>query len=191
MSIYHKASAESVDSIFTDGLRCSRRGPGHDEPRVRRTNDVLDDLRPDHLRLQGLDRNACTYCYLVVDGLVFDVESGRLVPERDWLTRVGGASGAVALRLAVDPAVGYVSDLEVYDELAARIDDASDRTVHKLAQRYWERVVALPDLCRHYRRSHHALVRRAEAPAGLPSRLERVEVLLTADVPPDRIAPAS
>lgn len=190
-AVFHKASTGSVDSILAEGLRYGRRGSGHDEPRVRRTNDALDALRPDHLRRQGLDRNACTYCYLVVDGQVFDVESGRLISERDWLTRVGAAGGTVTLRLDVDPAIGYVSDLEAYDELATRIDDASDRTAHKLAQRYWDRIVPLPELCRRYELADHALVRVAEAPAGLPARLERVEVLLTADVPPDRITVVS
>lgn len=190
-SIYHKASADSVGSILTDGLRCSRRGSGHDDPRVRQTNDLLDALRPDRLRAHGVDRNACTYCYLTVDDLVFDVDSGLLVPEPDWLAEVGNAGGSAALRLTADPDIAYVSDLEAYDELAERIGDAPQSTVQKLARRYWERIVALPDLCRYYERTDHALVRHPDAPVRLPSRLERVEVLLTADVPADRIARTS
>jgi hypothetical protein len=46
----------------------------------------------------------------------------------------------------------------------------------------------MPELCSHYRLEGHALVRESDGPAGLPARLERVEVLLTADVAPHDIA---
>jgi hypothetical protein len=177
--LYHKTGADSLAPVLAEGLKCGEQGRHSREERVPQTNELLNRTCPEHLRRRGLDRHRCAYCYLAVDGRIFDVDSGRLLRERDW--RVG--EGMVKLRLAVDPAIAYVSDLEAYDELAARLDEAPERTLRKLAQRYWERIVPLPDLCAHYRLQDHTLVRASGAPARLPGRLERVEVLLTADVP--------
>jgi hypothetical protein len=52
-----------------------------------------------------------------------------------------------------------------------------------LAREYWRRVVRLADVRAHYRLEGDALVSASTAPPGLPRRLERVEVLVTTDVP--------
>jgi hypothetical protein len=183
--IYHKAHEDSLDSILTEGLRYGRHGHGDPDDPVEKANALLTRLCPEEMRRTGLDRNACTYCYLAVDGRIVDVESGHLVDEDDF--QVG--DGEALLRVRVAPDKAYVSDLDAFDELAARMDEAPEGTLRKLAGQYWRRVVPLPDLCAHYRLEGDAIARSDDAPAALPSRLERVEVLLTVDVPPDDIRP--
>ena len=177
--IYHKAAKDSLQSILAEGLRYGRQGRHSREDRVAQANDHLTALCPDQLRSNGVDRNGCIYCYLAVDGRIFDVESGVLVDAERWRVEEGMAK----LRLTVDPKTAYVSDLDAFDEVAERIGEAPESTLHKLAERYWQRLVHLPDLCTHYRMDGHTLVRSEQAPTALPSRLERVEVLLTVDVP--------
>ena len=183
--IYHKADERSLGSILTEGLRYGRHAHGDPDDPVEKANRFLTELCPEEMRRTGLDRNACTYCYLAVDGRIVDVESGHLVDEGDF--QVGDSEALLRVRVAPDTA--YVSDLDAFDELAARMDEATEGTLRKLAGQYWRRVVRLPDLCAHYRLEDGSLARSDDAPATLPSRLERVEVLLTVDVPPEDIQP--
>jgi hypothetical protein len=181
--IYHKASEASLASILAEGLKYGRQGRHSQEGRVPRVNEFLTKSCPYELRKAGLDRHKCTYGYLAVDRWIFDVDSGRLIEEKDWHVE----QGMVKLQLSVVPQIAFVSDLDAYDELTERLGEAPQSTLKKLAQQYWQRIVALPDLCAHYRLEDHALVRQADGPPSLPSRLARVEVLLTADVPAEEI----
>jgi hypothetical protein len=47
--------------------------------------------------------------------------------------------------------------------LADRLDEAPESTLHKLTQQYWQRIIALPDLCAGYRLDGHALLREPDA----------------------------
>jgi hypothetical protein len=172
--VFHKTGTDSVASILQDGLRCGKQGRHSLEDHARRANEVLDELRPGALRRRGVDRHRCAYGYLWIDGRIADVDSGRFVAQDEW--DVG--DGYTTLQLVVDPDTAFISDLEAYDVLAKHIDAGED-DVRALAARYWERLVALPDLCAHYRLAD-----------DLPARLERIEVLITADVPSADIHPA-
>ncbi len=184
VQIYHKTSKDAVASITDEGLKYGEQGRHSQEDHAQRTNRFLDKLCPDELRSRGVDRQRCTYCYLCVDGKVFDVDSGATVERESW--DVGADS--VILRLTVDPGVAFVGDLDAYDELAKRIeDDADEGELEERAQRYWQRFLNLSDLLAHYRLEDGALVVRGSPPPGLPARLERIEVLLTADVPSEHI----
>lgn len=185
--IYHKTSRDSVPSILSNGLKCTVQGGHGQEESARRTNTLLNELRPEALRVSGVDRNLCTYGYLAVGGRVFDVDTGRLVPLDEW--DVG--DGQAKLRVDAEPAAAFVSDLEAYDEVATRIRyDGDDETVRKFARRYWQRLVGFTDLCTYYRLAGHTLIASPELGPRFPSRLERVEVLLTTDVPGSHVRPA-
>ena len=176
--IYHKASGRSLSSILSDGLRYGHHVECGRQDRIQQINEYLTALCPDRLRSVDLDRNASIYCYLSVDHHIFDVDTGLLIDESGWQVD----QGMVRLQLTVDPQNVFVSDLEAFDELAGLAADTPESVAYQLAQQYWQHIVPLPDLCAHYRLEEHALVRRAEGPPRLPSRLERVEVLVTADI---------
>jgi hypothetical protein len=50
--------------------------------------------------------------------MILDVESGQVIPQEQW--QVGEEH--VKLRLVVDPGAAFISDLDLYDQLADRID---------------------------------------------------------------------
>lgn len=182
--VFHKTSRDSLPSIMSDGLRYGEQGRHSQDGRVRATNELLNGVCPSELKGEGVDRMGCIYGYLGVDDKVFDVESGRLVDQERWDV---GADNA-KLRLLIDPETAFVSDLDAYDALLERLEDrAGEDVLATLAGEYWQRLVRLAEVRDHYRLEDEALVAATAWPSGLPRRLERVEVLITADVATDRI----
>jgi hypothetical protein len=76
------------------------------------------------------------------------------VPVESW--RVD--PGETKPRVAVAAEAGHVGDLDAFDELTESIDEASESTPAKLADRYWQCLVPLPDPCAHYRVEQHIAV---------------------------------
>lgn len=183
--VFHKTSRDSLPSVLSDGLRCGEQGSHSQDDRVRAANEFLNGACPSELKSEGVDRKGCIYCYLGFgDDKVFDVESGRVVDLERWDV---GADNA-KLRLLIDPEIAFVSDLDAYDALLDRMEErAGEDVLAALAGEYWQRLVRLTDVSVHYRLEDEALVAATTAPAGLPRRLERVEVLVTTDVARDEI----
>lgn len=81
-----------------------------------------------------------------------------------------------------------MSDLDAYDALLDRMDEhVTEDDLATLARQYWQRLIRLSDVGTHYRLEDEALVAVSPPPPGSPRRLERVEVLVTADVARDDI----
>lgn len=184
--VLHRTSTDTLPSIFDNGLRYGEHGSHSQDERVRRTNEFLNAACPEDLKGQGVDRKDSLYCYLGVgENKVFDVASGRVVDLERWDVGAGNAK----LGLLIDPDTTFVSDLDAYDALLERLDEqVSERALAGLAREYWHRLVCLSDVQAHYRLEDEALVAVSTSPPGLPRRLERVEVLVTADVAPQDIA---
>jgi hypothetical protein len=183
LQVYYKAATDAVPAILDQGLAPDGSGAQRQDPLVRRTDAFLDDRCPPALAFRGLDRRRCVYCCLGVEGMVHDVETGGLVRPDQW--DVG--PDHTVLRLRVDPATAWIGDLDLYDRLAAHVRGTRHVTRPvELATRYWRRLVDLPTLATHFRPVGTALI-CDRARLGLPARLDRVEVLVTAAVPAERI----
>lgn len=174
-TLYYRAPDDSLQAVLENGLPCGANVAV--DPPVRAANAFLDRRCPSVLRTLGIERARATYCHLGVYDSVVDVETGDVVHVEDW--KVG--DDHVKLRVDIDPHRAFVSDLDLFDRIAERF--ATDRRGPEsevLAQDYWGRLVSLADLCAWYRQLGTALVSDYV-------RLERVEVLLTTDVAPERL----
>jgi hypothetical protein len=183
--VFHRTSQDSLPSVLSEGLRYGEEGSNSQDDRVRVANEFLNAACPGELKGEGVDRRACIYCYLGVgDDLIFDVESGRVLEQQRWDVGAGNAK----LRLRVEPATAFVSDLDAFDALLDRMEArAEEDELATLAAEYWQRLVCLDDVRAHYRLEDEALVAAGTAPSGLPRRLERVEVLVTVHVAKSQI----
>jgi hypothetical protein len=181
LTIYHKTSRDSVPSILADGLKP---GAAVGDEATQAANAYLDARCSRRFAAGQVRRTGSIYCYLCVDGNVFDVDSGRLVDRRRW--SIGEDEVTLLVRRTPEPT--FVSDLDAFDALRARLDDgAPDDELRTLARRYWDRLVPLAELARDYRLVRESLVRLPTAPPGPPARLERAELLVAAEIAPEHI----
>jgi hypothetical protein len=170
--VYHKTSNDSLASIQQEGLHYGATGTNNQEPHARKTNETLDRLRPKHLVRQNVSRDNCLYCYLLIGDRLLDVDSGQTVPLTQW----DPGEDKAGLLLEIDPSIAYVSDLEAYDRLADALErQAPNDKIENLAAQYWQRLLPLSEALERYRLDSNR------------GRYGRVEVMLTASVPPENI----
>ncbi len=178
--IYHEASEDSAEAILREGLKYGAQGEGSREEHARKTNEALNRRRPQEYAEAGLDRQACLYGFLFLEGKIIDVRDGRQLEPAEWQPEEGKAG----FKLTVDPEKTYVSDLDAYDALAEAAEQGRDGELDTLADGYWERLRRLDEVLQNF-----ALDMSGTGIAGRNSndRFARVEVVLTQDVPPERI----
>lgn len=164
MTLYHELSPDALVSALREGLRRTSRGEKGQDDAIKKTDAYLDQHCPAPLRAKGVSRDDNIYAYLGTEDTLIDIRDGRTVPLTD---RPDPTSKL--LRLSVDPAHCYVSDLERYDAVKRAIDQHSDTQLAALATEYWQHITPL-------------------ASYG-PGSIRRPEIMITCDLAPHALTP--
>lgn len=140
MLVYHEASPDMIESILQHGLKKQSRGEKGDDVWIKKTDKFLDECRPKKLREAGVSRDDNVYAYLLTDECVVSIKDGTFVP----LTAFVKQASSGLLKLNVDEAQCFVSDLDTYDALknALQNHDSPD-TIETLAHSYWRKLTPL------------------------------------------------
>ena len=163
MTLYHEIPGDTRESILRDGLKRTSRGDKGDDAAIQQADKYLDDRRPAALRENNVSRDDNIYAYLGDDRSLVDIRSGDVVP----LNRHPDPDSSL-LRLSVDPALCYVSDLDRYDALKQALEAGSaDDLLEAQAAAYWD-----------------ALIPLASYQSG---SIRRPEVMITRDIAPEDI----
>ena len=139
--IYHEIRPESLDQVLTEGIKRSDKGEKTDSV-VQRADECLEARIPQHLVAQGLSRQDVVYGYMSTGAKLIDIRNGEAID----VDRFSADRELVLLRITVDPAKCYVSDLDAYDAVKMCVKSGADDTmVSRLCERYWTRVVPLAE----------------------------------------------
>ncbi len=150
---------------------------------VEHLNSLLDELIPPALQAKKLSRQNCLYMYAGFGELVMDIKTGKLTPWHDW----DAGDDFIKLRVELDPATSYISDLDAYDELKRALKrGAPDEMLEELASSYWCRVIPLPDFLRCYEQNKGGILYLHPEPA-VPSDYRRIEIMVAEDIPATHI----
>jgi hypothetical protein len=164
MTLYHLVPADQLSSVLAHGLRQGTRGSKGNDSRIIHTDHLLNDLRPPRLTAAGLSRSGNIYAYLPAADYLIDIADGAAKPPPALI----GLEGHRLLRLEVDPAYCFVSDLDTFDAVL-QAQQAAATNLRSLAAAYWHKLTPLPE----YR-----------------SQFRRPEVMITRDVSPQAVAVA-
>lgn len=140
MIAFHEAKPEDMATILAHGLKRTSRGEKGDDSDIIRTDQLLDEWRPDDLRKAGWSRDNNLYAYVVLDGVVIDITNGQRIP----VTRFVASAQQSLLELTVDPDRCFVSDLDLYDELMHAIhNERAKAYLQQIAERYFNTIQPL------------------------------------------------
>jgi len=158
--IYHEVRPESLDKIMQNGIDRGDQGEKSDSV-VQRTDECLEDRLPDDLRDRGLSRRKVVHGYLSSGDKLVDIRDGQEVE----VDHFSSQRDQVLLRITVDSANCFVSDLDAYDAVKMCVEsDADDTILARLAERYWARVLPLDEYeARRYRRPALMLISDVDA----------------------------
>jgi hypothetical protein len=139
--IYHEVLPESLDDVLQNGIKRSDQGEKSDSV-VQRTDECLEQRLPDALRDSGLSRREVVYGYLSSGDKLVDISDGQEVEVGEFSSQ----RDQVLLRITVDSADCFASDLDAYDAVKMCVaSDADDALLTRLAERYWARVIPLEE----------------------------------------------
>ncbi|MDB5176966.1 MAG: hypothetical protein JWN75_634 [Candidatus Saccharibacteria bacterium] len=134
--IYHEVDPKIVDSVLQNGLKTENDGAKTDS-QIKKIDQFLDTHLPDDSPA-GLNRQNVIYGYVSADDKILDIKSSDMIAINDFVDK----SDAVLLRIEVDAAKCYVSDLDMYDTIKRAMElKEQDSTLEDLATKYWQRVV--------------------------------------------------
>lgn len=160
---YHETNPDNLGATLTHGLRRTSRGDKGDDPDIKRTDDLLDALRPESLLAAGVSRDNNLYAYLCTDKSVVDITDGSLVSRPKFIQR----STQAVLELEIDPRRCYVSNIDTYDALKDALTHYGTLAAEKIAHNYWNSLIPLVDFTL--------------------SSIKRPELLITYDIPPHQL----
>lgn len=164
MKVYHETTLNTVGSMLANGIKKSETGSKSDEKAIIKTDALLDEYRPHHLKEAGVSRQDNIYCYLRTGDSIVEIINGDHVALRDFVTH----SDQAVLEIEVDPNRCYVSDLDTYDALKNTINSGKDKKrINELATSYWHKVVKLSDF--------------------KANQLRRPEIMVTYDIEPSSL----
>lgn len=161
MIAYHEANPDTVSSILQKGLQKTSRGDLSNHAIRAQTDRLLDDNRPEALRLAGLSRDNNVYAFLYMDGTLTGIDKGEPLTVEEYVRNTDQA----VFCLTIDPTRTYVSDLDAYDSVAKLLQTGADeQTIAAAARRYWSTIIQLS--------SYEA------------GQIKRPELMITYDIPP-------
>lgn len=164
MILYHEVDPKEVESILHEGLKRTSRGDKGDDTTIEKTDQLLDNMRPKHLKESGVSRDNNLYGYMAKDGHVVRITDGGTVPIDGFVRE----STQAVLELTVAEDSCYVSDLDRYDAVKAAVEEGRSREVQmKQADEYWRKLIPLRDFS--------------------ASAIRRPEVMITCDIEPSKI----
>lgn len=142
MLVYHEASPDKIESILQNGLKRQSRGAKGDDVWIKKTDKFLDERRPKKLRDAGVSRDDNIYAYLSTGEYIISITDGTLVPLTAFIKQASNG----LLKLNINEANCFVSDLDTYDALKDALKNHSPRdTIEVLAQSYWHKLTLLSD----------------------------------------------
>ncbi|HYH75483.1 MAG TPA: hypothetical protein VD735_06010 [Candidatus Saccharimonadales bacterium] len=184
VTLYHEAAAESLPDLLHNGLTYGTQGTHSQDGIIQQVNSFLDGCRPTMLAKLHVSRVNSLYAYYGAADKILDVRTGALIPIADWRVQPGMAK----VSLAVDPEYAFLGNLNTYDQIAAAFAKGkAEHAVVALAHTYWQEIVPVTQVLSSYDVQSDGLYKKQNAPAGLPARLPRMEVLITANVPAQNI----
>ena len=164
MKAFHETDPSSVNTILKDGLQCTSRGDKGDDKAIIKTDKLLDDCRPEHLRQAGVSRDNNLYAFVASGDNIIDITKGDMLP----LDRFVSQSRQTVLKLQLNPKHCYVSDLDRYDRLKDSVEQGADpEQLNHQADQYWQALAPLTTF-------HSGDIRRPE-------------IMVTYDIPPHDI----
>ena len=170
VSVFRECSPEELGRAAVEGLVVPE--PVMRPPQIRREMETLDRFRPALAERLGVSRLRAIYAAPTAE----DAPSLPFRNER------------VVLELKVDPAVGFVGDMDFITCLIPFIDvHRTDlERFHGAFQKYWDSIITLTDFLGHYRRIDTGTARQWVVSDGSRPGLPRVyyapEILLMTPV---------
>jgi hypothetical protein len=137
--VYHEILKEGLDSAMKDGLKRNTRGDKGDYSAIKRADQLLDNCRPKELIQASLSRNDNLYCYLAHEDGVADITDGKIKHP----TEISQSQKHQFLKIKVDPARCYASDLDLYDQILSLVKYEDLNKARNLAKTYWQRTTRL------------------------------------------------
>jgi hypothetical protein len=160
---YHEVRPESLNQVLRDGIKRNDQGEKSDSV-VQRTDECLEARIPDDLRAHGLSRREVVYAYMSAGSQLIDIRNGDAVDAN----RFSAERDLVLLRITVDSAKCFVSDLDAYDAVKECIEaGVDDSSLPGLCERYWKRVRPLTEY--------------------QPGQYRRPEIMVVSDIKPEDI----
>ncbi|MHC9291511.1 hypothetical protein ACRCUN_03545 [Mycobacterium sp. LTG2003] len=140
-TLYHEVEPETLDDVERNGLKRNDDGEKSD-PETKTADAYLDAHRPAAAVRAQLSRQGVVYGFLAAGNRIVDISTGADVDvatfDRD--------RPQILLRITVDPARCFVSDLDRYDRVQRALESGdADDECRRLACDYWQQVVALLD----------------------------------------------
>lgn len=164
MKAYHEIQPSMLEAILANGLLRTSRGEKGDDDAIIMTDQFLDACRPQLLIKQGVSRDNNLYAYVCVDNFIINITDGARVPLHAFII----TSSQQVLELDINPQKCFVSDLDIYDALKSAIEAHEHQSnLDRLAKSYWAKIVSLSNFD--------------------TSIIRRPEIMITYDVPPDKI----
>jgi hypothetical protein len=139
--VYHEIKKDRLESVLERGLKRTSRGEKGDDSTTARTDKLLDEHRPDHLKQAGVSRDDNLYCYLTHNQGVVDITTGEVKAATD----ISESPDQQLLHIKVDASRCYVSDLDLYDQIAEAVENNDTDRVNELAGAYWQRLTRLDE----------------------------------------------
>lgn len=138
--VFHEIFHDTVDTALQRGILLGTGGDKRDTE-IHQTDEFLNKYRPSHLKQRGVDRKTNNYCYLSKGENIIDITSGEEKSLSEFLSQ----SKQALLQIEVDPAVCYVSDLDLYDQIKELLTKGDETNARRLAPIYWNSLQLLAD----------------------------------------------
>jgi hypothetical protein len=164
MILYHEVSNDAIQSILREGLKRNDRGEKGDDQDIIETDEYLDATQPLSLKKTGLSRSNNIYAFIGEHGSIIDIKDGSVRSLKDYMSD----RDSVLLKLTVDPAYCYVSDLDKYDAVKSSYTNNDKLRAYDYAHDYWNSVIPLA--------------------AFKPNTIRRPEVMIVKDLPPELVS---
>lgn len=164
MKLFHEVPKHTVTSILEQGLKRTSRGEKGNDDAIIKTDILLDQYRPTRIKQADVSRDNNIYAYIGYEDTIIDITNGREIALAQYIN----ASSNVLFKLNIDDDKCYVSDLELYDSIKNGV--ANGKTTKELLdtiEQYWNTLLPL--------NAFHL------------GRIRRPEVMITYDIPPERL----
>lgn len=164
MFVFHQVDPSTLSAVLTHGLKRFSRGEKGADGLIMKTDAFLDERCPKIVKEQGVSRDNNIYAYLTDKESIIDITDGSQIPIKTFIAQ----STQAVLRLDINPARCFVSDLDTYDALKAALEARGDPSkAEQLAESYWNKLTPLTNF--------------------EIGSIRRPEIMITYDIPADKL----
>lgn len=161
---YHRVNSNELERVLTEGIKQAVEGKTDDDSDITRTDELLDTQLPEKLRGAGVSRKHNVYLYYDANGFALDVFDGQMRQPQDIVR----SEGDVILKVELQTKKCFVSNLDLYDQVKVALKSEPADNAELLARQYWDQVYPFVE-------------------GYKPSANERIEIMVTHDVPAEMI----